>query len=125
MLNVTFPYNLTNPHTLPLAGGNADPMYLPEPQKNIPQGQKQALVDEVVANITQTTTANSSSPCTKCKNALAIGQTAAQYAPALVPSRLVSLCQKFQFKSNASCEETYAASTTGDIWTQVLAYADV
>lgn len=114
--------------------GNADPVYLPEPQKDIPQGQKQALVDEVVANITQTiqsnittttTTANSSSPCTKCKNALAIGQTAAQYAPALVPSRLVSLCQKFQFKSNASCEETYAASTTGDIWTQVLAYADV
>ena len=116
---------MTNPHRLP--NSNSDPVYLPEPLEDISQGRKHALVDEVVANVTKIIQTNTTadSPCTQCKNALAIGKAAALYAPALVPENLVSLCERFQFKSNASCEESYGLSTSGYIWTQVLAFADV
>lgn len=63
--------------------------------------------------------------CTKCKNALAAAKPAALYAPTWVPDAMISLCQKFQFKSYASCESEFAASIFGATWTQVLAYADV
>ena len=38
---------------------------------------------------------------------------------------MVKLCETFQFGSNATCVDNYAAGSFGAIWTQVLALADV
>lgn len=122
VLNITFPANLTNPHTLP--DSNPDPVYLPEPLEDLSQDQQHVLVKEVIHNLTQTIESNFTTPCQQCKTALTIAKPAALYAPALVPEAMVSLCQHYQFKSNTSCVETYATSNLGAIWTQVLANAD-
>ena len=124
VLNITFPYNLTNPHTIP--DSNSDTIYYPEPIEDLSGEQSKALIKEAVANITEIIQSNSTdSKCTKCKNALAIAKTAALHAPTRVPEAMVSLCQQFHFKSTKNCENLYGVSTAGATWPQVLAYADV
>lgn len=90
------------------------------------QSEKRALIQQSAANVTGAVQANTTeSSCSKCKNALKMAKSAALYAPTLVPNEMVSLCQKFQFKTNVSCEESFSASALGAVWTQILAYADV
>ncbi|OJJ33781.1 hypothetical protein ASPWEDRAFT_173212 [Aspergillus wentii DTO 134E9] len=123
VLNITFPYNLTDPKNIPAKSG--DPVFFPEPLSNLSTTQKNALIQGVVANVTAIISGNAANNCTKCKTALAAAKPASLNAPALIPDAMISLCKQYEFKSNASCEENYAASTFGAIWTQVLAYADV
>ncbi|GIJ99407.1 hypothetical protein Aspvir_001539 [Aspergillus viridinutans] len=124
VLNTTFPYNLTNPNTIPTE--NNDPVVFPTPSKKLSDGQQHDLIQAVVANVTSIINGNAThGSCNKCKAVLAVAKPAALYAPTLVPDTMVSLCKQFSFKSNATCEEDYAASVFGAVWTQVLAYADV
>ena len=124
VLNITFPLNLTNPNTLPTA--DDDPIYYPKPVANLSVAASTALVQAAVADIVAIIGDNGiSGNCSKCLAALSVGKLAAQVAPSEVPEAMVGLCQKYQFASNASCEESYAADTFGAIWTQVLAFADV
>ncbi|EIT81440.1 acid sphingomyelinase and PHM5 phosphate metabolism protein [Aspergillus oryzae 100-8] len=124
ILNITFPYDLTNPDTIPKE--NNDPVFFPEPSVNLSEPQQQALVHGVVANVTRIIAANNTnSNCTTCKAALAAAKPAALFAPTIVPETLISLCKKFKFASDDACEKKYTASAFGAIWTQVLAYADV
>ncbi|KAF7588362.1 hypothetical protein BBP40_005791 [Aspergillus hancockii] len=124
VLNITFPYDLTNPDTIP--DENNDPIFFPEPFGNLSDSQQHALLQAVVANVTRIITANSTnSNCTTCKAALVAAKPAALYAPLLVPETMISLCKKFNFQKSDACEEKYTASAFGAIWTQVLAYADV
>jgi len=124
VLNITFPYNLTNPETIPQQ--NSDPVFYPAPERNITAEEAQALIKSAVANISNIINADiTASKCTKCTNALAVAKPAALLAPTLIPDAMVALCKTFKFKSNSSCEETFAESNFGAIWTQVLAYADV
>ncbi|KAL2004087.1 hypothetical protein VTN02DRAFT_307 [Thermoascus thermophilus] len=124
VLNITFPYNLTNPETIPT--GNTDPVYYPVPSRNLSTAEARALIQRVIANVTDRINADTpASRCARCKNALAAAKPAALLAPSLVPDAMVSLCKAFQFKSDSACVQTYAASNFGAIWTQVLAYADV
>ncbi|KAE8146502.1 Metallo-dependent phosphatase-like protein [Aspergillus avenaceus] len=124
VLNVTFPYDLTNPNTIP--EDNDDPVFFPVPPVNLSQPQQEALVEAVVANVTRIITANTTiSKCHSCKAALGAAKPAAVYAPTLVPDTMISLCKKFKFQTNESCEEKYTESVLGATWTQILAYADV
>jgi hypothetical protein len=124
VLNITFPYNLTNPDTIPTE--NNDPVVFPTPSKELSDSQQHELIEAVVANVTSIINGNAThGSCNKCKAALAAAKPAALYAPTLVPETLISLCKQFSFKSNATCEEDYAASVFGAVWTQVLAFADV
>lgn len=126
VLNITFPYELTNPNAIP---ENYDEPYFPVPSVNLSEYQKHALVESVVANVTAIIKSNLTSSrctkCTKCKHALAAARPAAMQAATLVPDAMVRLCKSFKFHSSETCEEDYAASTFGAVWTQVLAYADV
>ena len=124
VLNITFPLNLTNPDTIPTTDN--DPVFYPQPLANISNSSTAALLQAAFINITSIIESNNTAGnCTKCKAALNVGKTVAQYAPESVPSFLVKLCQAFQFSSNATCVDDYAAGSFGAIWTQVLALADV
>lgn len=124
ILNITFPLNLTNPETIPAT--DDDPIYFPQPLANISNSSTAALLQAAFTNITGIIESNTTaSNCTKCKNALGVGKTLAQYAPESVPGLLVALCEAFKFSSNATCVDNYAAGSFGAILTQVLAFADV
>ena len=124
VLNITYPLNLTNPKTLPTVDN--DPVFYPTPNVNVSNATAAALVQAAIANITGIAEANNgASNCTKCQESLAVIKSVALAAPTSVPGLLVSLCQKFQFSSNATCKNNYAATSFGAIWTQVLAFADV
>lgn len=124
VLNITFPLNLTNPDTLPTTDN--DPVYYPQPLANISNSSTAALLQAAFTNITGIIKSNNTaSNCTKCVAALSVGKTVAQYAPESVPGLLVKLCEAFQFSSNATCVDDYAAGSFGAVWTQVLALADV
>ena len=124
VLNITFPLNLTNPETIPTIDN--DPVYYPHPLANISNSSAAALLQTAFANITGIIESNSTaSNCTRCKAALSVGKIVAQYTPESVPGLLVKLCEAFQFSSNATCVDDYAAGSFGAIWTQVLALADV
>ncbi|KAH1429748.1 hypothetical protein KXX22_000333 [Aspergillus fumigatus] len=124
VLHTTFPYNLTNPNTIPTE--NNDPVVFQTPSKKLSDSQQHELIQAVVANVTSIVNGNAThGSCNKCKAALAATKPAALYAPTLVPDTIISLCKEFNFRSNATCEEDYAASVFGAVWTQVLAYADV
>lgn len=124
VLNITFPLNLTNPETIPTTDN--DPIYYPQPLANTSNTSAAALLQAAFTNITGIIESNTTaSNCTKCMAALSVGKTVAQYAPESVPDLLVELCEAFQFSSNATCVDNYAAGSFGAILTQVLALADV
>ena len=124
VLNITFPLNLTNPNTIPTTDN--DPVYYPKPVANLSDAAATAVVQAVVADIVAIIGDNGiSGNCSKCLAALSVAKLAAQVAPSKVPDAMVSLCQKYQFASNASCVDDYAAGSFGAVWTQVLAFADV
>jgi len=126
ILNITFPYNLTNPETIPTI--DPDPVLFPIPLANLTNATAEALVNAASAEIRRIISANNSglaSSCAKCIAALGVGQLVAQMAPAHLPDAMVSLCQATGFASNASCLTTYRASSFGATWTQILAKADV
>ena len=123
-LNITFPFNLTNPKTIPTTDN--DPVYCPHPVANISNTSAAALVQSAFSNITGIIEGNATATnCSRCTAALSVGKVVAQYAPEYVPDLLVTLCETFQFSSNATCVANYAAGSFGAIWTQVLALADV
>jgi hypothetical protein len=124
MLNVTFPYNLTNPDSIPHE--DEDPIYFPIPVQNISYTQKDDLIIAAVANITKLLDNSTSlSNCAKCQAALTIAKSAVLLAPERAPEVMVNLCQKYGFKSNSSCEEEFTARTFGYIWIQVLFFGDM
>ena len=63
--------------------------------------------------------------CTKCIESLKLGQYVAQRVPAMVPNAMVQLCIKLKFHSKSTCEEDFASTNFGAIWTQVLALGDM
>ena len=123
VLKFTFPYNLTNPKTIPTVDN--DPVFFPTPKRRLSSAQQKRVIQDVLANVTKIISAGGSDNCTICKDALVAAQPAAFLAPALVPDAMVGLCEATKFHSNATCEEDFAATNFGAIWTQVLYFADV
>ena len=124
VLNITFPLNLTDPTTIPTIDN--DPVYYPQPIANISNASAEALVKSAITNITAIILGNTvTGNCSKCTASLSVAKTVAQYAPKSVPDMLVTLCKKFQFQSNATCKNTFEATSYGAIYTQILALADV
>ncbi|KAJ5167820.1 uncharacterized protein N7482_003414 [Penicillium canariense] len=123
VLDITFPYNLTNPDIIP---ESSDEVLYPVPKGNLNSHQKYALIESVKSNVSDIIKSSSSETrCSKCKRALAEAKPAALYAPLLVPDALISMCKAFGFHSDEACEEDFAPQSLGAIWTQILAYADV
>ncbi|KAI4138975.1 MAG: hypothetical protein L6R39_006524 [Caloplaca ligustica] len=123
VLNITYPLNLTNPDTIPET--DEDPVFYPQATVNVSNATAAALVQAAITNITSIIQVPGASNCTTCQNALAVAKNIAQTTPHSVPDMLVTLCQKFKFKSTSGCVENYATTNFGAIWTQVLAFADV
>lgn len=69
--------------------------------------------------------AGGSSNCTKCVEALKIGQYVAQRVPTMVPDAMVALCTAMKFHSKTTCKDDYASTNFGAIWTQILALGDM
>lgn len=125
MIDVVFPYELTNPDIIL---ENSDEVFFPVPKAMLRIDEKHALLEEVMANVStiiSSETTTSKGNCNKCMQALTAAKKAALYVPQMVPEAIIHLCKSFSFKSNESCESSYARNTFGPIWTQVLAYADV
>lgn len=120
VLNLTFPLNLTDPHNIPTV--DPDPVYYPVPVSQVSNGTNiiAAATTRIAAII-----ASNATNCTKCQEALRIGQDVAKLVPDKIPDAMVALCKATKFASNASCEDNYAAGSFGAIWTQVLVLADV
>ncbi|KAK3680633.1 Metallo-dependent phosphatase-like protein [Podospora appendiculata] len=126
VLNITFPFNLTNPETIPTQ--DPDPVLFPPTLANLTDTTAEALVSAAIAQIQSIIAANETGPssnCSKCVASLSVGQMLAKLAPSHVPDAMVSLCQTTGFKSNALCKTTYEAASFGASWTQLLAYADI
>lgn len=123
ILNTTFPYNLTNPDTIP--DHDPDPVVYPSPTASLSPAAQQTFIAQVIANVSKVISNTSGSNCTICQAALAAAQPAALVAPSLVPDALINVCKASKLFSNATCEENYEATNFGAIWTQILALADV
>jgi hypothetical protein len=101
-------------------------VYYPQPTASLSASQAQTLLQQVLANVSKIITTNTTaSNCTVCKNALLAAKPAALAVPSLVPDAMVELCQTFKFHSNSTCEEDFAATNFGAIWTQILAFGDL
>ena len=124
-LNSTYPLNLTNPTAIPTT--LSDSAYFPPALANLTSASQHVFLSTALAEIRQIISGDSriSGNCSKCLAALGVGKLAAQFAPTLVPSAMVALCEATGFAPNSSCTSTYAANVYGDIWTQVLSLADV
>jgi hypothetical protein len=120
VLNLTFPLNLTDPHHIPEV--DTDPIYYPVPVGHVSNGTN--IIAAAAARI-EAVIASNATNCTKCHEALRIGQDVARLVPEMIPDAMVALCKATKFTSNASCEDTYEASSFGAIWTQILVLADV
>ena len=124
VLNITYPANLTNPHTIP--DHDDDPVFFPPALANLTETQTQVLLKGIVAQISEIIEGdNINGNCSKCIAVLNIAQPAAVLVPEALPKVMVSLCKKYKFHSNETCEEDFDASTFGSVWVQVLRYADV
>ena len=123
--NSTFPLNLTDPNTIPTSDN--DPIYFPPAIANVSNATAQAFVSAAIIQIREIISGAGgiSGNCSKCIAALNIGKLVAQVTPEHVPNALVALCQSTGFASNSSCTNSYSAGTSGAVWTQVLALADV
>lgn len=124
VLNITYPANLTNPHTIP--DQDDDPVFFPPALANLSETQTQVLLKGIVTQISEIIQGdNINGNCSKCIAILNIAQPAAVLVPEALPEVVVSLCKKYKFHSNETCEEDFEASTFGSAWVQVLRYADV
>lgn len=126
MLNITFPWNLTDPSSIPTE--DSDTVLYPVPAANLSDAAAKALVSTAVAQVLDIISANNTGltdSCSKCVAALSVGQTVAKLAPSYVPDAMVALCQATGFKPDSTCLTTYEATSFGAIWTQVLAKAEV
>lgn len=95
VLNITFPYALTNPYSIP---ENHDKAHFPAPSTDLSESQKNALVDSVVASVTTIIMYNSTtSNYSKCKHALPAGKGAALQDATLVPDAMISTCKSVNF----------------------------
>jgi hypothetical protein len=124
ILRITYPANLTDPNTIP--DDDNDPVILPTPLTKLSPSEKKTFINGIVSQVSEIIEGNSiSGNCSKCIASLSVAKSAAIIAPDAVPDAMVSLCQKFQFHNNATCEEDFKATTFGAVWTQILRYADV
>lgn len=124
VLKITYPYDLTNPNTIP--NENTDPVVYPPPAQNLSVAEQEAVIKQVIANVTSVIQAQTpADSCLKCKNALAAGKLAALLAPSLVPAAMISVCESVGGRSSSSCQGSFNATLFGAVWTQVLAFADV
>jgi hypothetical protein len=113
VLDLTFPYELTNPDVIP---ESSDEVFYPVPKENLNSHQKHALVEGIKANVSEIiNSGGSETRCSKCKRALVAAKPAALYAPLLVPDALISICTTFGFKSEDACEEDFAPQAFGAI----------
>jgi hypothetical protein len=120
VLNFAFPHNLTDPHNIPDV--DTDPVYYPAPVGNVSNGT--SIITTATTRI-EAIIASNATNCTKCHEALRVGQDVARLVPDMIPDAMVALCKVTKFASNASCEDSYSAGSFGAIWTQVLILADV
>jgi hypothetical protein len=124
VLNRTYPYNLTNPTTLPKQDN--DPIFFPDALANLSSSQTEAFINGLVTQIKEIIVGdNIVGNCSKCIAALSVAKSAAVVVPEAVPEAMVALCKQYKFHNNETCEEDFEASTFGSVWTQVLRFADV
>lgn len=124
VLNITYPFNLTNPDTLP--DNDPDPVYYPNPTANLTADQQKTVIANALSEISDIVNGTKyNTNCTKCIASLSVAKSAAQLAPSLVPAAMVQLCTSSGLHSASTCKEDFEATTFGAIWTQVLALADV
>jgi hypothetical protein len=74
VLDITFPYELTNPDIIP---ESSDEVFYPVPKGNLNSHQKHALIEDVKTNVsTIIKSEGSETRCSKCKRALAAAKPA-------------------------------------------------
>lgn len=125
ILNITYPFNLTDPKNVPTADN--DPVYYPNATVQLDNATSEAFVQLALAEIKSIISDEGGlvGNCSKCISALSIGKLLAQTVPEHVPDAMVALCESTGFGTNTSCTTSYTAGDYGAIWTQVLAYGDV
>ena len=122
LLNQPFPANLTDPKNLPEE--RPDPAVFPAPLSKTPPSDPDKVYQDAIDGVNQILQRNESS-CEMCKKGLLIGKSLAQLLPERVPVAMIELCQTTGFAEKSRCEVDYRANNLGQVWTQVLAYADV
>ena len=120
ILNYTYPLELTNQTGIPQ--DDPGPVFYPTPIGTYSNGT--SIVSAATQQISSIIIGKGSN-CSKCMSALEVAQGVAQRVPTMVPGMLVSLCESTGFKSNTTCMETYAATSFGAIWTQILALGNM
>lgn len=124
VLKITYPYKLTNPNTIP--DNDDDPIILPDALAKLSPSETKTFVNGIISQISEIIEGSTiSGNCSKCIASLSVAKSAAVLVPEAVPDAMVSLCQKYRFHSNDTCEEDFKASTFGAVWTQILRYGDV
>ncbi|KAK0651887.1 Metallo-dependent phosphatase-like protein [Cercophora newfieldiana] len=129
VLNITFPFNLTDPEHIPKQNTDT-PVYPPAPGEPSDKLERDEVINRAIAEVKQLIF-NSSLPnnCTKCTAILAVGQKVARTAPSALPGAMGVFCSFFKYISGKppggkSCD-TYSVGISGGPWTQILATANM
>ena len=124
-----FPDSLDDPHQLPTGAPASEAVY-PRPSASPTPGMKNATLQKIQSIIDDST--SGATNCTKCTQALKVGQKLVRAEPHSGPELMVSLCKQYRFASTKSgltqdeiCEREYAPSTLGAQYTSILSYANL
>ncbi|KAJ1028424.1 hypothetical protein NDA16_001591 [Ustilago loliicola] len=116
--NSVFSDLLANPTILPLGPSSSEAVY------PLPTGTASPdIASQVRKELTDIFSSNNAN-CTKCTDVLKVAQKLAQQSPKEVPGMLVEMCKKYSYKSNSTCEKSYAPQVLGSVYSLVLSYAD-
>ena len=124
VLNLTFPFNLTNPKAIPTTVN--DPLYYPSATLSLSGPSQTAAIQSAAAQVAKILDgSNKATNCSKCLAVLEVGQALARSVPKQLPALMAQLCEATGLSSKSTCVRTYAAPNLGSTYTQVLALADV
>lgn len=122
----TYPATLDDPLHLPVAPPDTDAIYPLKASKTGPS------LNDTLDNITAIVSDSTRSNCTRCIDALRVGQALVRANPRAGPPAMLALCKRYRFastknglSSDEACERMYGPSTLGAQNTQILSYANL
>ncbi|KAK0626596.1 Metallo-dependent phosphatase-like protein [Immersiella caudata] len=130
VLNVTFPFNLTDPEHVPKHNTDDEPLY-PTVPRVLSEDEARDVIENAIDEVKHIVFNNSNlqNNCARCIAIMVVGQKVARTTPSLVPKTLLIFCKIFkgiygEAPGGKACD-SYEPANSGAAWTQILSKADL